>query len=150
MTVRLSTGMQAAMCNGGSGGGIKGSLAAGFIYIYAGVQPVSPNTGASGTLVAKVTKDGDGSTGLTFDTTTTATISKAAAETWRMVGLANGQAGWFRFAEAADTPTATSATAKRIDGSVGTSGADMEIANTNIVLAAISTVDNFTITMPGA
>jgi hypothetical protein len=150
MTVRLSTGMRNKMLDGGTTGGVKGALALGFIYLYTGSQPASADTGATGTLLGKVTKDGDGTTGLNFDAAASGVSSKAAAETWRFTGLADGVAGWFRFSAASDTPTATSTTAARIDGTIGTAGADMNIANTNVVTGAVSTVDNFTITQPGA
>lgn len=150
MTVRLSTGLRNKMLDGGSGGGLKGALAAGFIWIYPGSQPSSADTGATGTLLGKVTVNGDGSTGLTFDAAASGVSSKAAAETWRFTGLADGQAAWFRFTASGDTPTANSSTAARLDGTIGTAGADMNIANTNIVTGAISTVDNYTVTLPGA
>lgn len=150
MSVRISTGMRNKILAGGTSGGVKGALAGGFIYIYPGSQPTSPDTGASGTLLGKVTVNGDGSTGLTFDAPVNGVLSKAAGETWRFIGLADGQAGWFRFSDATDTPTATSTSAARIDGTIGTVGADAEIANTNIVLGSSNTVDQFTVTEPGA
>lgn len=150
MTVRLSTGMRNKILDGGSGGGVAGALTSGFIYIYPGTQPTTPDTGATGTLLGKVTVNGDGTTGLSFDASSAGVLPKAAAQTWRFTGLADGQAAWFRFSAASDTPTATSSSAARIDGTIGTAGADLNIANTNIVTGAVSTVDNFTITMPGS
>ena len=44
----------------------------------------------------------------------------------------------------------TDSTKARIDGTLGTAGADVNIANTNIAVGAVSTVDNFTVTMPGS
>jgi hypothetical protein len=147
MTIRLSTGMRDAINNGGVTGGVKGALALGFIWLYDGTQPATADTGATGNLLGKVTVN-DGGTGLTFDASVAGVLTKAAAETWRFHGLMNGTVGWYRFAEASDTPTGTSATAKRIDGLVGTAGADMNISNTAIVLGAVSTVDTFSFTMP--
>lgn len=149
MTIRLSTGMVASMLNGGAGNGVKAGLALGFIDIYQGSQPADADTGSAGSLkLGTVTVNGDGSTGVTFDATTTTTISKAAAETWKFTGLAAGVAGWFRFYQAGGSPTATSTTEKRIDGSIGTSGADMNITNTTIALSATTTVDACTLTLP--
>lgn len=150
MTMRLSTGLRNKLLDGGTAGGIKGSLAAGFIYIYTGTPPATPDTGATGTLLGKVTKNNDGITGLTFDAAVAGVSSKAAAETWQFTGLAAGQAAWFRFSEAADTPTVTDSTKARIDGTLGTAGADVNIANTSITVGAVSTVDSFTVTMPGS
>jgi hypothetical protein len=47
--------------------------------------------------------------------------------------LADGTAGWFRIYEATDTPSAASTTAARADGTIGTSGADMNMSSVNLV-----------------
>jgi hypothetical protein len=101
-------------------------------------------------MLGRVTVGGDGVTGLSLGAAANGVIEKAVAEAWRFVGLADGAAGWWRYSEPGDTPTATSDTMKRIDGSIGTAGADANIANTNVVTGAVSTVDEFAITMPGA
>lgn len=150
MTIRLSTGMRNALLTGGSGGGVNGALTVGFLYLYDGTQPASADTGATGTMLGKVTVDDDGTTGLTFDAAAAGVLVKAAAETWQFHGLAAGNVGWFRFSEAADTPGNTSTTAKRIDGLVGTAGADANITNTAVALAAVSTVDDWSFTMPAS
>ena len=54
MTVRLSTGMRDKLLNGGASGGLKNALNLGFIAIYSGPQPLSADTGATGTLLATV------------------------------------------------------------------------------------------------
>lgn len=146
MTIRLSTGARTKFLNAG----VKPTLDDGFIYLYAGTQPTSPDTGATAQLLGKVTVEADGTTGVTLDTAVAGVLSKAVAELWQFSGLADGQVGWFRFSEAADTPTATSTANARIDGSIGTAGGNLNISNTNIVTDAINTVDGFTIVMPGA
>jgi hypothetical protein len=135
------------MLDGGVSGGIKNALANGFINIYSGIQPSSADSGATGTILATVTVDGDGVTGLNFGSADAGAISKAA-EVWRFTGLSAGNASWFRFYEAADTPSATSSTAKRIDGSLGTAGADITLSNVNIAVGNSTTIDSFTITLP--
>lgn len=147
MTVRLSTGLRAAMLNGGVGGGLKGALALGKINIYSGPQPVSADVGATGTLLGTVTVGGGG-TGLTFDTTATGTISKAAAENWKFDGIAVGTAGWFRFYPSGGNPANPSSAEARIDGSIATSGGDVNLTNLSITLNAPNTVDVFAFTIP--
>jgi hypothetical protein len=147
MTVRLSTGMRNKLLDGGTGGGVKGALELGFIGIYTGAQPASADTGATGTLLGVVTRDGDGATGLQFGSASAGVIAKAA-QVWRFTGLADGTAGWWRFYPAGDTPTSNSSTAARIDGSVGSAGADINMTNVTVQTSAVSTVDSFTITMP--
>jgi hypothetical protein len=131
-------------------GGVKGALANGFIYIFTGAQPTNADTAAGGVMLGKVTKDGDNVTGINLGTPINGIILKDDAEDWRFEGLADGAAGWWRYCEPGDTPAAASSTKNRIDGSIGTAGADANIANTNVVTGAVSTVDEFSITMPGA
>ena len=62
MTIKLSTGLRTKMLNGGATGGIKGALDGGNINIYSGPQPLSADTGATGTLLATVSVAGAGLT----------------------------------------------------------------------------------------
>ena len=149
MTIRLSTGLRNALLDGGASGGIKGSFNLGFMAILTGTQPTSADTGTTGTLLGTVSVSGGG-TGVTFDSAAAGVISKAAAETWRFTGLTDGVAGHFRLYAAGDTITSTSTTAKRLDGAIGTSGADLNLSNLNVTTGQVNTVDTFTITMPGA
>jgi hypothetical protein len=147
MSIRLSTGLRNKLLETG----FKPAMDGGFLYIYPGSQPTIPDAGASGTLLGKVSVNADDTTGLTFGLPAVlGVISKTAAETWQFLGLVDGQAGWFRFAQAGDTPTGTSQTAARFDGTIGTAGADVDIGNSNIAAGAVNTVDKFSVTMPGA
>lgn len=58
MTIKLSTGLRTKMLDGGAAGGMKGALNGGFINIYSGPQPLSADTGATGTLLATVSVAG--------------------------------------------------------------------------------------------
>jgi hypothetical protein len=147
MTVRISTGMRGKMLDGGATGGIKGSLALGFINIYTGPQPLSADTGATGTLLGTVSVDGSG-TGLTFDPSVGGVISKAALENWKFTGLAAGTAGWCRFWPASGNPANTSTTEARIDMAIASSGSDVNLSNISITVGAPNTIDVYQITMP--
>lgn len=149
MTMRLSTGIRNKLLDGGSGGGIKGSLNLGFIAIMSGAQPTSADAAATGTLLGTVSVNGAG-TGLTFDASVAGVISKAAAETWRFTGLADGIAGWFRFYAPGDTITNVSTTAARIDGAIGSSGGELNLTNLTVGVGQVNTADGFTVTQPGA
>jgi hypothetical protein len=53
------------------GGGLAAALSGGKIYIYSGAPPANADAGAvsgTNTLLATVTNNGDGTTGLTFAT----------------------------------------------------------------------------------
>jgi hypothetical protein len=149
MSFRLSTGLRNKILDGGSGGGYKGSLNLGFIAILTGTQPTSPDDPATGTLLGTVSVNGAG-TGLTFDAAAAGVLSKAAAETWRFTGLAAGVAGWFRHYAPGDTITNTSTTAARLDGAIGTSGAELNLTNLNIAIGQVNTCDTYTITQPAS
>jgi hypothetical protein len=118
-----------------------------FINIYSGAKPASSDTGATGTLLATITLDGDGVTGISWDTPSGKVMSKPAAAVWRYTGLADGTAGYFRMFEATDTPANTSTTAIRYDGTVGRTTGELQISSTTIVTGAPGTVDTATITL---
>jgi hypothetical protein len=145
MTVRLADKTTNVML-----AAIKTALDAGFLAIYSGPQPLSANTGATGTLLGKVTKNGDGTTGLTFDAPTLNVMHKAAAEVWQFTGLANGTAGYCRFYPAAGTPTGTSSAETRIDMAIASSGSDCTLSNIAIVTGAPNSIDVYQLTMPEA
>lgn len=149
MTIRLSTGIRNKMLDGGASGGVKGAFNLGFIAILTGTQPAGADSPATGTLLGTVSVNGGG-TGITFDNAVAGVIAKAAAETWRFTGLAAGIAGYFRLYAAGDTITNTSTTAARIDGSIGSSGADLNLSNLTIEVGQVNTCDTFTFTLPAS
>ena len=147
MSMRLSTGLRNKILDGGAGGGYKGAFSSCFMAILTGSQPASPDNPATGTLLGTVSVNGAG-TGMTFDASVAGVLSKAVAETWRFTGLAQGVAGYFRLWQTGDTITNTSTTAARLDGSIGTSGADLNLTNLQIEVGQVNTADAFTITQP--
>ena len=50
--------------------------------------------------------------------------------------MATGVASWFRIYEATDTPANASTTKARADGTVGTSGADLNLNSVNLTIGA--------------
>jgi len=84
--------------------------------------------------------------GLTFAAAASGAVSKSG--TWSFAGIANGTAGWFRMKGAAADNDTLSTTLPRLDGSIATSGADMNLSNITIIIAAPNTVDSFTYTQP--
>jgi hypothetical protein len=147
MTIRLSTMARNKLLDGGANGGIKGAFNLGFMNIYSGSQPSNADTGATGILLGTVSVNGAGG-GISFDPSVAGVIAKAAAELWRFTGLAAGIAGWYRLYEPTDTPATTQSTKARVDGAIGSSGADLNLTNLQIQLGQVNTCDAFTITMP--
>lgn len=151
MTVRLSTGLR----NNIAGNiGFAGSFTNGVIYIYSGSQPLSADNAVSGTLLGVVSVDalpfsfGSPDNGLNFDPPVAGTVAKAADEDWRFEGITNGTAGWFRLMGNAADNLASSTTLPRMDGSIGTSNADLNLSNISVSAAAPNTIDVFQFTVP--
>ena len=150
MAVRFSTGLRNAMLGST---GLDAALTNGVIYIYSGAQPATADSAIAGVLLGKVTVDagafahGSPTNGLNFDSPVAGVIAKAAAENWQFNGVADGTAGWFRFAGNPNDDGTSSTTLSRIDGSIAKTGGDMTLSNTAIVTAAPNTVDVFQLTM---
>lgn len=91
--------------------------------------------------------------GLTFDVASGGTLPKNATEVWSGVvsGAGTQTAGWFRLKGAiADDNSLDSTNLKfhRLDGSIATSGADMNMTSTSFVNGATQTVNTFALTLP--
>ena len=137
------------------GGSLKDILKDGVIRIYSGAQPADPDTAVSGTLLLEISVDagafvaGAFDNGLEFeDDPLAGEIEKASGETWQDTGIAAGVAGYFRFVGNPTDAGGASTTLPRIDGSVGTSGADLNMSNTTIAIGATYTLDSFKLTLP--
>lgn len=136
------------------GGALRDIFRDGVLKIYSGSQPSSPDDAVSGTLLLTVTVSagawsaGAFTNGLEFGTAASGAIAKSASETWQGVGVAAGTAGYFRFIANPTDAGASSTTLPRIDGSVGTSGADLNMSTTTITVGATYTIDTFSLTLP--
>lgn len=149
MTVRLSTALRNNLAGTT---GFAATFANGIIEIRTGSQPASADAAATGTLLGTVTLNsgaftpGTATNGLTFAAAANGAVSKSGV--WSFDGVAAGTAGWFRLkANALDNDT-LSTTLPRLDGSIATSGADMNLSNITIAVAAPNTIDSFTYTQP--
>jgi len=131
----------------------KDIFAYGVMCIYTGSQPASADVAPTGTELLRISKSagtvtkGTATNGLEFDDPVAGVLGKKDADTWSDVGLATGTAGWFRF-YANDIDVTAGALC--FDGAVGTSGAELNLSSTSIVLAATTTIDEFEITLPAS
>ena len=147
--IRFSTGLRNNLAGST---GLAASLANGVIEIRTGTQPTSADSAASGTLLGTMTlasgafTPGTSTNGLTFASPSGGSVSKTG--TWSFVGVAAGTAGWFRFKGNAVDAGGSSDTAIRMDGSCGSSGADLNLSNINITVGAPVTCDVFVYTQP--
>jgi hypothetical protein len=120
----------------------------GFLEIWSGSQPATPDSQPAGTLLCTMYSNGT-SAGLTFADATGGVISKTSTETWSGTAVASGTAGCFRLKTAGDAG-GTSTVDERLDGSIATSGADVNMGSTTITSGAVTTLSTFTITAPNA
>jgi hypothetical protein len=107
----------------------------GYLRIYTGTKPATPETAASGTLLAELrlnaTAFGASSGGVI---TANAITGDASAD-------ASGTAGWFRILQSDGTTALW-------DGDVATSGADLNLNSTSISAGAAVDITALTVTLP--
>lgn len=130
MAVRLSTTLANTLADA-----VDTALGnAGTIKIYTGTQPATANDAASGTLLATFTLGSPG-----FGSASGGTITLSGTPLTVAAGN-TGTAGWFRMA--------TSGATTVLDGSVGTSGQQINLNTTSITSGVNVTITSGTITMP--
>lgn len=111
---------------------------AALLRIYSGSQPADADTAASGTLLAELTCASPFSAAATSEGVVT-----ASAITQDSSANNSGTAGYFRLVKSDGTTVVC-------DGSVGTSGCDLNIITTTIVAGQPVQVTSFVITEGGA
>ncbi len=125
----------------------------GWIGIYSGNQPANADAAKTGTLLAAITvaggtlTPGSPANGLEFGLASAGIIQKDSS-TWQGTGLVEDYAGWYRFyANATDAGALDSSYLyPRIDGAIGTSGAQLIASSTLIEVGATITIDTYKIT----
>lgn len=123
MSLKISTALANYLAVTGS---MKGALDGGKMYVYAASAiPDTADEALSGaTLLATVTESGDGSTGLTYESTASnGVIQKSASEVWKTLAanITAGTALFYRFCVGSDDGSgAAGASDYRTQGSIGT------------------------------
>jgi len=154
MTLKLSTQLRNNLAGTT---GFATTFANGVIEIRTGSQPADADQAATGTLIGLVTLNssaftpGSTTNGLTFAAASGGAVAKTGV--WSFVGINSvtaNTAGWFRFRGNAADAGGVSTVLPRLDGSIGTSGADMNLSNISIINGTPVTVDTFTWTQPAA
>jgi len=151
--VTAGTVILAASENGGS---LDEVLRNGVLDIYSGSAPSTADAVETGTKLCRITLGsgafvaGAAANGLNFDEDAIAAgvIAKTSA-VWSGVNLATGTAGYYRFYSNAAT-AGDSATAERIQGTVGTSGTDLVLASVSLTSGATTTIDTFSYSLPAS
>ena len=105
-------------------------------------SPPGANAADAGTLLASITLPADAFTGPSVGVLTKAgTWEDASAD-------AGGTIGHFRFKQSGDTGGATGSSDERIEGTVGTSGADLNLDSVAVTAGQGIIIDTFTLTVP--
>ena len=90
--------------------------------------------------------------GLILGPAASGVIAKLPSQVWSFNGVAVGTAGWFRFygSDTADIGALLTAAPwyPRMDGSIATSGADLNLSNISITVSAPATIDTFAFNIP--
>lgn len=145
MAARLSTGLVKYVMDTGS---FRAAFDAGFIDIWTGSQPAAADDAATGTKLVTLYRDGV-SLGIQFEATAPAgVLQQLSGQDWSGTAVATGTAGWFRMRESGDAGTGTSTTAKRFDGAVGTSGAEMNLGSVAITSGGPVVITGASFTLP--
>ena len=120
MTLRISSGLRDAVV---TNYGLGQMMQLGFIQVFSGGQPVTPDEPPNGALLAQITQGGlpipipgDSAGGLQL-------IGGGVGEIvnygdWTITGVSGGTPGWWRFVAGNIDPGGYSTTACRIDGTV--------------------------------
>ena len=154
MTANVSTGALAQLFDGV---GFKALFDYGCIEIRSGAQPATADAPATGTLLARITKDGGAwnagnhAYGLKFQRAQRYMMSDSN-DLWRMTGMANGTAGWFRLVGNIYDDGAASSDFPRIDGTVGLVGGagdiQMYMHDTNVTASTNTPFMGWAFTIP--
>lgn len=150
MAIKVSTGLRNYMLDTG---GLDAGLGTGFIKIYSGTAPATADAAVTGNLLCTIYSDyPTESVGITMAASATnGAIQKNGAETWSgtVTGAGTQTAGYYRHVAAGDTGGA-STTEKRIQGTIGVIGEDMNFTSTSLTNGTIQTIDYYVISLPTA
>ena len=141
MTIRVSSGLSRSML---STYGLTSMMDYGVIDIYSGAQPASASNAPTGTRLAQITNDGDVFIPTTAQGGLRIVLGDAGglikSGTWRMKGIADGTAGWWRWKWNEPDDDSNSLYYPRLDGAVGES---LILQTTSITTLTNVVIDEF-------
>lgn len=122
----------------GNDNGFKGVFAKGCIKVYSGAPPATADGAVTGTLLGTISDAGgafvfdDPTNGLDFEDPVAGVVAKAIAQTWEMLGVATGTAGWGRLCANAVDDGTSSTSLPRVDFDIGSAGTSAIVATTRV------------------
>lgn len=150
MPLLVSTGLRNQMLDSAS---LKSILADGFIHIYGCALADIPATADAaidpGKHTRLLTVYGDGmAAGLNLGVAGAGAIGKDPGENWSGTVQASGNAVFFRYVAPGDT-AAASGTQARLQGRVGTAGAELNISALALTAGQVQSINFISISQPG-
>ena len=142
MTTKKSTGLVKYVAETGS---VLAGMAGTKILIFGNTMPATADQGSGG-VAPLVTLNSVGTpTGITWQASATAGEVNSIETDISGVIATTGTAVWHMLVTSTDTGLASSTTAPRIIGTVGTSGADLNISSTALKVGASVSISDYTI-----
>ncbi len=140
MAFRRSMGLRNKLLQGTQG--FKQLMDGGYIAIYSGAQPASPEYAETGVLLCTV-----GTGRLTWGTAASGKIDKNGAQ-WGGTCAVAGVAGWGRFYDTcAFTGTDGAGTAVRFDFAIGTITGELLMSPTTLTVSAPVIIDSLQVSL---
>lgn len=147
MTIKASTGLRNKLLDTSP---LRTIFSGGYLLLYAGPVPSSADdaiVGGTHTLLCDV-RNNNTTTGITFASSASGgSITKNLSETWSRAAANTGTATFYRLVASTDTG-ASSTTEARLQGSIGTSGADLNLTTTSLNASTVYTIDTFSVSLP--
>jgi hypothetical protein len=147
MTIKASTGLRNKLLDTSP---LRTLFSGGYLLLYAGPVPSSADdaiVGGTHTLLCDV-RNNNTTTGITFASSASGgAITKNLSETWSRAAANTGTATFYRLVASSDTG-ASSTTEARLQGSIGTSGADLNLTTTSLTATTVYTIDTFSVSLP--
>lgn len=140
---QFSTGLRDKMLDSNP---LKTVMALGFIKLYSGTAPVSADAALTGTLVTTISV-ASGGTGISMAAAAASGVLSKAVETWSGVNASSSTVTHYRHVAVGDDGT-LSTTQARIQGSIATAGADMNLSSVALTSGATQTIDTYSIALP--
>lgn len=145
MAFLFSTGCKNNICANES---VVATLGSSVVRVYSGIVPVNADAAlGSAVQLLEYTVDGEGGD-LYFNSVVNNGVVTKDADAWRGTATATGVATFFRLVRSYDTGAASTSEI-RVQGSVGVSGADLNLSSTTITSGQIYTLDTFTVSFAG-
>lgn len=140
---KFSTGLRTKMLDANP---FKMVMALGFLKLYSGTAPADADAATTGTLITTLSVASSG-TGISMAASAVAGVLSKAAETWSGINASSATVTHYRHVAVGDDGT-LSTTQARIQGTMATVGADMNLSSVTLTSGATQTLDNYAVALP--